>query len=127
MRQMLAALFLLATLGPAGAQSDPGLAYGQVPTAGQWNSYFASKADFPITSLPTALAGPLLVTGDIYATGVVSTGVVEVADLPPCDGDAEGTRLAVSDADTPTFLGVLTGGSTTHTPAYCDGTDWVAY
>lgn len=30
----------------AGAQSSPGLYNGQVPTAGQWNSYFAAKQDY---------------------------------------------------------------------------------
>lgn len=29
------------------AQSNPGLSFGQVPTAGQWNSFFANKADWP--------------------------------------------------------------------------------
>lgn len=59
--------------GHAFAQSSPGLVYGQVPTAGQWNSYFAAKQDvlgFPpvnkngdvmtgrlTTALPTSISG----------------------------------------------------------------------
>ena len=41
-------LFLALALYPslAGAQSSPGLTFGQVPTPAQWNSYFASKADY---------------------------------------------------------------------------------
>jgi hypothetical protein len=40
-----AAAALLASAGLALAQSSPGLVFGQVPTAGQWNSYFAAKQD----------------------------------------------------------------------------------
>lgn len=40
------ALGLLAQCGIAAAQSSPGLVFGQVPTAGQWNSYFAAKQDY---------------------------------------------------------------------------------
>src|SRR6266567_1691762 len=38
------ALALIPTI--AIGQSSPGLAFGQVPTAGQWNSYFAAKQDY---------------------------------------------------------------------------------
>ena len=37
-------LFALVATG-ARAQSSPNLIYGQVPTAAQWNSYFAAKQD----------------------------------------------------------------------------------
>jgi hypothetical protein len=33
----------------------------------------------------------------------------------------------VSDASSPTFLGTLTGGSSTFTPVICNGTAWVAF
>lgn len=47
------ALGLLAALGlvtGALAQSSPGLTYGQVPTAAEWNSYFSAKTDYPVSS-----------------------------------------------------------------------------
>ena len=40
-----ALLFVVCGVGGALAQSNPGLTQGQVPTAGQWNSYFAAKQD----------------------------------------------------------------------------------
>jgi hypothetical protein len=39
------AAWALACPAVAMAQSTPNLTYGQVPTAGQWNSYFAAKQD----------------------------------------------------------------------------------
>ncbi len=36
----------LVSCSVADAQSSPGLYNGQVPTAGQWNSYFAAKQDY---------------------------------------------------------------------------------
>ncbi len=43
-KRIIAAVLTLSTLGSSAlAQSSPGLVYGQVPTAAQWNSYFAGK------------------------------------------------------------------------------------
>lgn len=48
------------------AQSDPGLVYGQVPTAAQWNSYFAAKEDnlgyTPLSTAGGIMTGPLITT-----------------------------------------------------------------
>ena len=44
-RNLIAGIALLVASGAALAQSSPGLSYNQVPTAGQWNSYFAAKQD----------------------------------------------------------------------------------
>lgn len=45
-RFLLATTILVASTIPAFEQSTPGLITGQVPTAGQWNSYFAAKQDY---------------------------------------------------------------------------------
>ncbi len=47
------------------AQSNPGLVFGQVPTAAQWNSYFAAKMDYAIGGIPVASGG----TGATTASG----------------------------------------------------------
>ena len=47
------------------AQSSPGLVYGQVPTAAQWNSYFSSKMDYSAGGIPIASGG----TGASTASG----------------------------------------------------------
>jgi hypothetical protein len=60
-------------------------------------------------------------------TGVIQNNVVFSAagtPLPTCNGAAEGSRGAVSDALTPTFLTAYTSGGTTHASVYCDGTSW---
>ena len=46
MRCLYAIVSTFLWVGAAFAQSSPGLYYGQVPTADQWNSYFASKLDY---------------------------------------------------------------------------------
>ncbi len=47
MKFLLSLLFILGSIAVAFAGgTSPGLYYGQVPTASQWNSYFASKLDF---------------------------------------------------------------------------------
>ena len=60
-------------------------------------------------------------------TGVIQNNVVFSAagtPLPTCNGAAEGSRAAVSDALTPTFLTAYASGGTTHASVYCDGTSW---
>lgn len=52
-------LILVFSCSDAHAQSTPGLVNGQIPTAAQWNSFFAAKQDYS--------------TGQITANGTVST------------------------------------------------------
>lgn len=59
------------------------------------------------------------------ANTVQSATVYTVATLPTCNGGAEGTRAAVSDLLTPTFLGAAVGGGAVHGGVYCNGTTWV--
>lgn len=49
-RFLATALAFLALGGAAFAQSSPGLTYGQVPTAAQWNGYFQAKTDYPMSA-----------------------------------------------------------------------------
>lgn len=44
--------------------------------------------------------------------------------LPTCNGTAEGSRAAVSDATLPAFLTAYTSGGAVHASVYCDGTSW---
>jgi hypothetical protein len=60
-------------------------------------------------------------------TGVIQDNVVFSAagtPLPTCNGAAEGSRAAVSDALTPTFLTAYVSGGAVHASVYCDGTSW---
>lgn len=68
-------------------QSSPGLRQGQVPTAAQWNSYFAAKQDF----LGFAPLNPSSLVGSAPVSVVVGSGVVTVG-LGSC-GAANQTLL----------------------------------
>lgn len=60
-------------------QSNPGLIYGQIPTAGQWNSYFSAKQD-ALGFTPVNIAGSTM-TG--LLTTVASTNTSAGLNIPP--------------------------------------------
>lgn len=70
---------LVGIAGSAFGQSSPGLTYGQVPTAAQWNSYFAAKQDVlgytPVNRAGDTMSGPL--------TTVAPTSARAGFTLPP--------------------------------------------
>lgn len=82
-------------------------------------------------ALTTAKGSPIT---DLSGTGVwtavgFKTNTKSVANLNstlPCSAATKGQRAAASDATAPTFLGVLVGGGAIATPAFCNGTAWVA-
>lgn len=45
------------------AQSSPNLVYGQVPTAAQWNGYFAAKQDYPVPLFSDTIQGSVPASG----------------------------------------------------------------
>lgn len=68
----------------------PNLSYGQVPTAGQWNSYFATKQDalgyVPVNRAGDTMFGKL----NILASSTVNAGInlaTGTAPNSPLDGD----------------------------------------
>jgi hypothetical protein len=75
----LALLAILGLVGAAYAQTSPNLSPGQVPTNGQWNSYFAAKQDY--------LGTPALPSGGGIMTGELTTAVPTTASamftMPP--------------------------------------------
>lgn len=88
--RLLLALLFFATPYAAHAQSSPGLYNGQVPTAAQWNSYFAAKQDYlgytPVNKAGDTMQGPLITqTPTSSAAGLnLPPGVAPGA---PHDGD----------------------------------------
>lgn len=92
MKRFLFALVALLTLATtsANAQSSPNLSYGQVPTAGQWNSYFASKQDL-LNFTPLNLAGGTM-RGKLNSAPATVNGagfaiLPGVAPTAPSNGD----------------------------------------
>lgn len=53
--------------------------------------------------------------------------IYAVAALPPCNSSFEGQMLGVTDALSPSYLGVVAGGGSQHIPVYCNGTAWIAH
>ena len=49
------------------------------------------------------------------------------AGLPACNSGAEGTLGAVKDSTTTTYGATITGGSSGHVLAYCNGTNWTVH
>lgn len=91
MRRALAATLLLLIAPIAAlAQSSPGLRQGQVPTAAQWNSYFASKQDYNGSSGPSIT----LPTGTIfYGVANVATSTTPSAFLDAAFCSARGSVM----------------------------------
>lgn len=113
-------LFLASFNALAASNSNPGLYYGQVPTAAQWNSYFSSKLDYSpgaANTLPywdgsgNLLAAP--VTGGCsFAAGVFTCSPINLA------GGATGSVPYQSATDVTAFL----AGNTTTTPQFYTST-----
>lgn len=94
--------FVVLGAGQSHAQSDPGLQYGQIPSAAQWNGYFAAKTDYPLKPYT-------------------------VSTLPACGGANQGALLMVTDATTPTYNGALTGSGAVKVPVFCNGVSWTSH
>lgn len=65
--------------------------------------------------------------GGGIARTLLFTPIYTTSTLPTCNTAATGRSYAVSDATTPTYLGLYTGGSTSFSPVVCTGTQWETY
>ena len=57
-------------------------------------------------------------------TGVMTLGPGLFASLPACAGGTEGSIAPVTDSNTAVWGATISGLSTNHVLAYCDGTNW---
>ncbi len=74
------------------------------------------------TAAVATLAGPVASTTTIQTKTIYSAAGTPV---PTCNGAAEGTWAAVSDATGPTYASTYASGGTVHVPVYCNGTNWI--
>jgi hypothetical protein len=51
----------------------------------------------------------------------------EKASLPTCTSTLKAQQAVVSDATSPTHLGMYTSGGAVVSPVVCDGSNWVSY
>lgn len=93
-------VLLLAILVPtmALAQSTPNLVFGQVPTAAQWNSYFAAKQDVlgysPVSKAGDTMSGRLILAPSTTARPGLNYPV-GVAPTSPSAGDIWSTSAGL--------------------------------
>jgi hypothetical protein len=79
-----------------------------------------------VTSVVPRLAAANTFTG-VNKFQQLQVTIYTVATLPTCNASFEGQMEGVSDALSPAYLAVVTGGGTVHAPVYCNGTNWVAH
>jgi hypothetical protein len=89
-------------------QSAPGFTYGQVPTPGQWNSYFAGKLNYNPAGLPINLGGTGATTA---AQAQTNLGLTPGGNIQPYSSIlsqiAAGTWTGATSITT---LGTITAG-----------------
>jgi hypothetical protein len=116
MRALRFGLALAASLwsAAAAAQSSPGLTFGQVPTAGQWNSYFAAKQDVlgfvPINKAGDVMTGPLILSAGTTAAAPLRVPH-GVAPSSPVNGDVWTTTAGMFVRINGVTIGPLSGGT----------------
>lgn len=106
-------------------------------TGSYWTGSVAANDVWQINPILGTGANPIstFVFAHSGSTGVASVSVpgitfsttTTVTLLPSCSSLIKGVATAVTDALAPTYLGTLTGGSSTYAPVICNGTAWVSY
>lgn len=88
-KKIALAVALACGMSPAAfAQSSPGLFTGQVPTAAQWNSYFAAKQNYPVPLFTSGSQGSVPASGGGTANYLRADGTWAT---PPGGGGGGGT------------------------------------
>lgn len=111
-RAAVAALLLAASVTMACSQSNPGLVYGQVPTAAQWNSYFAAKADWPVPTFTTTVSGSVPAPGTVGGLFLRDDGTWASAGGGG-GGTPGGANFTIQYNNTGSFGGIGPGTATT--------------
>lgn len=94
---------------------------GRGVTTGSQNTVIGAG----VTGLSATLANKVIIA-DGAGNVVLDTRPYTVATLPAASSALKGARAFVTDASSPTFLGTLSGSSTTVCPVFCNGAAWVA-
>ncbi len=113
-------LFLASFNALAASNSNPGLYYGQVPTAAQWNSYFSSKLDYApgaANSIPYWDASGNLLSAVVSGSCTSTAGVFNCA-TSNLTGGALGSLPYQTSGTTTGYL----AGNTSTTPNFYTST-----
>ena len=107
-------LLFLGAISHAYAQSSPGLIYGQVPTAAQWNGYFTSKQDnlgfTPLNKAGDSMTGRLVIAPSTTSIAGINLSL-GVAPLVPNNGDLWATTMGLFAQIGGTTVQIATPGS----------------
>jgi hypothetical protein len=90
LRKIIVALVMALMPSIAESQSSPGLNFGDVPTAMQWNLFFSQKMDYTGSPAITAAGGNFTGKVNFAASGTGTAGMncgVGTAPSSPVDGD----------------------------------------
>jgi hypothetical protein len=111
---LLAAVSLAALVAFAHSQSNPGLSGGQVPTPGQWNSYFSAKQDVlgftPVNKAGDTMGGVLNTNTSSTAGAGFNLGI-GAAPSSPNNGDVWMTASGIFVRAGGTTVGPLSAGT----------------
>jgi hypothetical protein len=121
---VFACVGLIASGIAANAQSNPSppFSYGSVPTAGQWNSYFAAKQDYlgftPFSTAGGSLSGELSLHPSTTSISGLNVGI-GVAPTSPLDGDLWMTTRGIAYRAGGVTYGPFGGGSSPTNTGSC--------
>lgn len=128
------------SLSVGGASFDSSGAYGNnaninfASASSQTNTNHAGFIQFntvPTGSTTLTLAARIQPSGAFAIGGTTDSGAGTLllkpqtfASLTACGSTLEGAMASVTDSTTVTWGATITGGSTSHVGAYCNGTNW---
>jgi len=105
------------------------------------NAYISNLGSFtsPVTTgyISSLIGGSMTLSGSLSVTSNVTASSVSISQLqltkltvgtlPACNSSLDGTLMYVSDALSPTYNAIVTGGGTVKTTVLCNGTNWTAH
>lgn len=80
---------------------------------------------YPLTTNAMDLGTAALNFKNLYMSSWIRFASTTVASLPAAATAGANARMMVTDATTPTFGSTVTGGGSTLTPVYSNGTNWI--
>lgn len=134
MKKLFWILLILCNAAFAGG-SNPGLYYGQVPTAAQWNSYFSAKLDYtpgPVSTIPywdgsgnqvnALISGDCTSSYNIFSCKATSLDGGTLGAIPYQTGASSTAFLSGNITTTPEFLTSTGTGATAQAPIFTSST-----
>lgn len=117
---------LLSVLVIAALSMSAGLALAQVTNFRLYTSLTGNEVIADLAN-PTGSQFKTSTLQTYVTTTGVHNSLTTVGALPTCNAASKGYTITVSDANSPTYAGTLSGSGTAIADAICDGTNWTAH